>query len=177
MEKYSNLSFSKQKELLRDFCSALLTLKTEKEAVDFLVDLLTKEEVIKLAKRISIARLLLKGKKYEEIVEILNTSHSTVAKVASWLKEGGDGFKLVFKREKKKPVKKIEPEGTFGLAMNEWKRFKRRYPSMFWPSLLVEGIIESANKKEREKFKTAFEKLDHRSKIYKEVNEIFRHRA
>ncbi|NQU82824.1 MAG: hypothetical protein HQ539_02645 [Parcubacteria group bacterium] len=173
MEKYSNLSFVKQKELLRDFCSALLTLQTEEEAVNFLVDLLTKEEVIKLAKRIKIAQLLLQGNKYRKIVETLNVSQATVAKVALWLKEGGDGFKLIFKREKKRS-NKIEPGENFGLAINEWKRFKKRYPSMFWPSLLVEGIINSADKKEKEKFKKVFEKLDHRSKIYKEVNEIFK---
>ena len=173
MEKYSNLSFTKQKELLRDFCSALLTLKTEEEAVNFLVDLLTKEEVIKLAKRIKIAQLLLQGKEYRKIVDIVNVSQATIAKVALWLKEGGDGFKLVFKRVKKNP-KKVEPGRNFSLAISEWKRFKNKYPTMFWPSLLVEGIIESADKKEKEKYKKAFEKLDHRSKIYKEVSKIFK---
>lgn len=174
MEKYSNLSFPKQKELLEDFCEALLTIKTEEEAVKFLVDLLTKEEVIKLAKRISIARLLLEGRKYNEVVDVLNVSHSTVAKVAQWLREGGDGFRVAFKRMKPRE-KKIKPETRFDLALSEWKRFKRRYPTMFWPSLLIEGIIESADKKDRDKFKKAFEKLDRRSKIYRDVNRIFDH--
>lgn len=172
MEKYSNLSFTKQKELLEDFCAVMLTIKTEEEAVRFLVDLLTKEEVIKLAKRISIARFLLEGKKYNEVVDILNVSHSTVAKVAQWMREGGDGFRLAFKRTKKE-TKEIKPESRFSLILEEWKRFKRRYPSMFWPSLMMEGIIKSANKEEKEKMFRALRKLDKKSKIYKEVSQLF----
>ena len=174
MEKYSQLSFAKQKELLQDFCKSLIALKSEEEAVKFLVDLLTKEEVIRLAKRIKIAQLLLEGKEYRKIEESLRVSHSTVAKVVEWLKEGGEGFRLVFKRTRKYRKRKLKPETIFSEVLKEWKRFKRKYPSMFWPSLFIEGLIEGSDKEQKEKFRKIFEKLDHKSKIYKEINSLLK---
>jgi TrpR-related protein YerC/YecD len=173
MEKYSRLSFTKQKALLEEFCRVLLTLKTEDEAVKFLIDLLTKEEVIKLAKRIKIAQLLLEGKEYRKIQELLNVSHATIAKVSEWLRESGEGFRLVFKRIRKRKAG-LKPETIFSEALREWKNFKRRYPGMFWPSLFIEGIMESANKKQREKITEALSKLDHKSKIYKEISKLLK---
>ncbi len=172
MEKYSTLSFVTQKELLRGFCEVIISLNTEEEAVKFLTDLLTKEEVIKLAKRIKIAQLLLEGQEYKKIQQAVQTGSSTVAKVAQWLNEAGDGFRLTLSRTNKKRDE-LKPETNFDLALKEWKRFKRRYPSMFWPSLLIEGMLGSSNKQQKDKMKEVFEKLDHKSKIYKEVSEIF----
>ncbi len=172
MEKYTHLSFSTQKELLSDFARALLSLKTEEDAVKFLVDLLTKEEVIKLAKRIKIAQLILEGKEYRVIEQALRVSHGTIAKVAYWLREGGDGFKMVLKNIKKSDGKLTKSE-MFDSALSEWKRFKRRYPSMFWPSLLIEGILDSAGKEDKDKIFQSLQKLDKKSKIYKEVSAMF----
>jgi len=173
MEKYSNLSFPTQKELLRDFAQALLSLETEDDAVKFLVDLLTKEEVIKLAKRIKIAQLILEGKEYRAIEQFLRVSHGTIAKVALWLREGGEGFKIALKNIKKTEGQLTKNE-SFDLTLREWKRFKGKYSTMFWPSLLIEGIINSSDKQEKEKILESFKKLDRKSKIYKEVSEMFK---
>jgi TrpR-related protein YerC/YecD len=169
MARYSHIPKEIQQELLTDFCEALLTIKTPEEAVKFLTDLLTKSEVIMLAKRIKIAKLLIEGKDYKTIEGRLKVSHSTIAKVAAWLVESGEGFRLITERTKKE---KPKPPTSWDYAMGEWKSFKRRYPTMFWPQLLIEEIIESANKKQREKIRRAIEKLDHKSKLYKQINKI-----
>jgi len=171
MEKYEHLSFVTQKEILADFARSLLGLKSEADAINFLVDLLTKEEVIKLAKRFKIAQLLLEGKEYRAIEQSLRVSHSTVAKVAAWLREGGDGFKAALKGVKKEKQEKASHVESFDLALLEWKRFKNRYAGAFWPSLLIEGIISSANDEQKDKMFHSLQKLDRKSKIYKEINE------
>jgi len=44
-------------------------------------DLLTEEEILDLAQRIKIAKLILDGKTYDEIAERVGTSTSTVSKI------------------------------------------------------------------------------------------------
>lgn len=170
-EKYFQISAKNQQELLSEFCEALLNIHTTDEVVKFLSDLLTKSEVIMLAKRIKIAKLLIEGRHYETIERALNVSHGTIAKVAIWLSEAGEGFRLVAKRAKKP---KPPSQGQGDLLAMEWRGLKRRYPMMFWPQLLIEGIVESANKKQKEKIRRAIQKLDHKSQTYKQINTILR---
>lgn len=154
---------------MTDLCEALLSIKTADEAVKFLTDLLTKSEVIMLAKRIKIAKLLIEGKDYKTIEGLLKVSHSTIAKVAAWLAEAGEGFRLITERTKKE---KPKPPSSWDYALREWRTFKRTHPMLFWPQLIIEEIIASANRKQREKIKRAVEKLDHKSKLYKQINKI-----
>jgi len=169
MIKYSRISRETQQELLTDFCEALLSIKNADEAVKFLTDLLTKSEVIMLAKRIKIAKLLIEGKDYKTIEGVLKVSHGTIAKVAAWLAEAGEGFRLIAERTRKE---KPKPPTSWDYAMKDWRLFKRTHPIMFWPQLLIEEVIASANRKQREKIKRAVEKLDHKSKLYKQINKI-----
>ncbi|MFH0740138.1 MAG: YerC/YecD family TrpR-related protein [bacterium] len=171
MEKYQNLSLATQKELLENLCDAILFIKNKDEAVKLLVDLLTKEEVMKLAKRIKIAELLLKGMGYYQIRHSLQTSEGTIAKVAGWLNEGGEGFRLFFERKKISKEKYSHSE-RFDILLNEWKRIKRRNPMMFWPSILIDNLVASADKKEKEKIFQSIQKLNRKSKIYKEVSKF-----
>lgn len=50
----------------------------------FLTDLLTNQEIIMLAKRIKIPKLLVEEKSYREIEDLLKVSHVTIAKVAQY---------------------------------------------------------------------------------------------
>ena len=167
----SRLSKEIQQELLSEFCEALLSLKTIEEAVKFLTDLLTKSEAIMLAKRIKIAKLLIEGKDYRTIEGLLKTGHTTIAKVASWLAESGEGFRLIAERTKKE---KPKPESSLDLAMRDWRKFKRTRPMIFWPELLIEGIIASANKRQRERIRQSLKKLDHKSILYKKIDKFLR---
>jgi TrpR-related protein YerC/YecD len=156
-----------RQELLADFCEALLSVKTTEEAIQFLTDLLTKSEVIMLAKRVQIAKMLIEGKEYRTIEEALRVSHSTIGKVAAWLEESGEGFRLVTERANKKKSKtEWNPEAE------EWSRVKRKYPLMFWPQILLEDIVRGANKKQKDQLRRAVEKIDHKSEVYKEMNKM-----
>lgn len=168
--KYSKLSSQTQQELLSEFCEALLSLRNTNEAVKFLIDLLTKSEALMLAKRIKIAKLLLEGRNYRQIENQLKVSHGTITKVAEWLTEGGEGFRIITKRTSKKSQKKT-PEYV---NLSQWSWLKRQYPSMFWPQLLIEEIIQSANKRQKQKISTALKKLDQKSKIYKDINRVLK---
>lgn len=71
---------------------------SKKQAEELLNDLLTPTEKIMLAKRLSIAVLLLKDYSYESIQAILRVSRPTIADVNRSLKYGGKGYKKFAKR-------------------------------------------------------------------------------
>jgi len=171
MRKYSKISNKERMKLLEELCETLSVLKTPQEIMSFLVDLLTRQELIMLAKRIKIAKLLIKGKSYRSIENLLGVGHTTVAKVSQWLIEGGEGFRLVTERTRKEEPK---PLNNWDIAMKDWRKLKRRYPSMFWPQLLIEGIIKTMNKKQKDKVYQAIQKLDHKSSTYKQINQILK---
>ena len=157
-----------QEELLFDFCEALANLHTSQEALPFLTDLLTKTELLTLTKRLQIARLLLAGKDYRAIEKNLRVSHGTIARVALWLAESGEGFRLVAARAKKKQIK----DTPLYREQSEWDKLKRRYPAMFWPQLVLEEVVRSAGKREKERFRGAMERIDHKSKFYQHFKQL-----
>lgn len=67
---------------------------------NFLDDLLTEEEILDLAQRIKIAKLILDGKSYDEISESVGTSTATVSKIGQVLKYGKGGLSKVLSKKK-----------------------------------------------------------------------------
>ena len=43
---------------------------------------------------------------------------------------------------------------------------------MFWPQLVLEEVVRSADKKENERFRKAVEALDHKSKFYRHFGNL-----
>lgn len=167
MARYSQVTNQEKQELLSGFCEALAVLKTADEAMKFLTDLLTRQEIIALAKRIKIAKLLLAGKDYREIERALKVSHGTIAKVSHWLMESGEGFKLVAERTKNKEYK--HKTGSYELREIEWDKFKRGHSLMFWPELLVKDIIKAMDRKQKNKIRATLAKIDYKSNLYKRI--------
>jgi len=160
----ANLSIEEQRRLFKEFCEAFLSLKNLDEMVEFLIDLLTKKEVITLAKRLKIAKLLIKGKPYREIQEEVKVSPPTIAKVAAWLEASGKGFKMIAQRTKEEKIK----EDFSG------KDFKKKYSTYFWPELILKEAFKKAKREEKEKLLKAIEKLDEKSRFYKEIVKILK---
>jgi len=134
-----------QDGMVLDLVNALTLTQSLQEVVLFLQDLLTKKEMEVLSKRLQIAKLLIKGFTYEEIEDALRTSHTTVAKIAAWLAERGDGFRsIIEKLPQQKPTDQLNK--TF-----DWNNLKRKYSLYFWPELLLEEIVRGANKKQKKK--------------------------
>jgi len=171
MRKYFRISNKEKEELLKEFCEALSVLKNSQEVMLFLTDLLTREELIMLARRIKVAKLLIGGKDYREIGSLLKVSSPTIARVSHWLAEGGEGFRTIAERTKKE---KPKPPSSWDLAMGDWRKFRRRFPLMFWPQLLVEDVIKIMNKRQKEKVRHVIEKLDRKSEIYKQISKFLK---
>lgn len=171
MRKYSYISNKERSKLLEEFCEALSVLKNPQEIMNFLVDLLTKQELVMLTRRLKIAKCLIEGKNYQYIEDVLKVAPTTVAKVNQWLEESGEGFRLVAERTKKEPSK---PLSNWDIAAGEWRIMKRRYPSMFWPQLLVENIVKTMNKKQKDKVRRAIQKLDRKSSTYKQFSRVLK---
>lgn len=72
---------------------AILRLGTVKEAESFFRDLCTIEEIRAMNERWKIARMLNKGETYREIAKKLNTSTTTIGRVALWVSNGEGGYK------------------------------------------------------------------------------------
>jgi TrpR-related protein YerC/YecD len=77
---------------------ALLKLENGEEVRKFLSDLLTPVELQEICERYKAARMLSRGSSYVEIIAATGLSSTTVARVASWVKKGTGGYKLVLER-------------------------------------------------------------------------------
>lgn len=77
------------------FRESLTRLETKGKAALFLDDLLSNTEKIMLAKRLSIAFMLMKGYSYDIINEVLKVSDQTIWNVKKSLELRGKGYKAV----------------------------------------------------------------------------------
>jgi len=84
------------------FWETILRLKNQRDTKEFFDDFFTPTEKIMLAKRLSIALMLLKGYDYRTIQETLKVSSATIKEANRWIKHGGEGCKRVLKKIVKK---------------------------------------------------------------------------
>lgn len=168
IQRLDKLSKKEQEELVYDLVHAVSTANSVGEAALFLQDILTQREMKNLSKRLRIAKLLLAGMTYEQIEQSLHVSHGTVAKVAFWLTEKGDGFRKVIKRLPQKDVEKKWFERS------EWDNIKRRYSIYFWPELLREEVIKSANKRQKERIKETIDNLEEKTEQHKRIEQMLK---
>ncbi len=75
-----------KEELQSCFYKSFLNLETEKEAREFLDDLITPTEKIMLAKRMGITKLLKEEFRYRKISGVLKVSYATVGKIKEKLR-------------------------------------------------------------------------------------------
>jgi len=92
-------NLEKDKQILVE---AIRKLKSVKDTSVFLDDLLTEEEILDLAQRLKIAKLILENKTYEEIATKIPVSTSTISKIGQVLKYGKGGLEKVFAKPKAK---------------------------------------------------------------------------
>lgn len=80
------------------FIKSLVKIKDQKEADQFISDLLTPTEKIMLAKRLAIAFLLKKGYDYRTIQKIIRVSAPTITAVNMAIQHGSEGYKNLVNR-------------------------------------------------------------------------------
>lgn len=79
----------------------ILSIRTKSECKDFLEDLLSKKELESIAARVTSARLLMDGKTYVEIMNDVEISSATLARINKCIKTG-HGYNSVVRRNKKR---------------------------------------------------------------------------
>ncbi len=98
-----------QQEMFRHFWSSVANLRTTQAVADFFSDLLTHTEEIMLAKRLTVAVLLLRGKRPVDIVEVLHVSFSMIGRVSTWVDRANPGTK----RELERIIKETQWQAFF----------------------------------------------------------------
>ena len=86
---------------VNDLFDAILTLKTKEECYTFFEDACTIKELLSIAQRLSVAKLLKSGETYLDISNKTGASTATISRVNRSLVYGHDGYELVINRLKK----------------------------------------------------------------------------
>ncbi len=87
-----------QTKTMQNFLKAVLALQTEKEALAFLRDVLTVEELMEASRRWQVAQMLAQDKTFIEIQEKTKMSSATISRINYWLHHGMGGYQLMLKR-------------------------------------------------------------------------------
>lgn len=83
---------------------AILTLETVDDCYKFFDDLCTSIELKSFAQRIQVAKLLDEHRVYNSIVAETGASTATISRVNRSLRDGNDGYNIVFNNLKKNGV-------------------------------------------------------------------------
>jgi TrpR-related protein YerC/YecD len=89
-------------EAVNALFDAILTLETKEECFAFFEDVCTVNEVLSIAQRYSVAKMLKDNHTYLEVANETGASTATISRVNRSLNYGSDGYELVFKRLAKK---------------------------------------------------------------------------
>lgn len=87
-------------ESVRQLFEAILTLQDKDECFDFFEDLCTVNELLSLAQRFQVAKMLRENHTYLEVAEKTGASTATISRVNRSLNYGNDGYDMVFARMK-----------------------------------------------------------------------------
>ena len=84
---------------------AILTLKSVEECYAFFEDACTIKEIIEIAQRLKVAKLLDAGTSYLTVSKEVGVSTATISRVSKCLEYGNGGYKMVMERvgEEEKP--------------------------------------------------------------------------
>jgi len=119
-------------ETLDALYTAAGTLRGRDSAKNFLRDLLTESERIMLGRRILIARELLSGATYDDIVEKYGTGRDTIMRIARWLDDQFPGYEEVLadvNKELDRRKKRANEKRLY--ATSALYRLKKKYPLHF----------------------------------------------
>jgi Trp operon repressor len=94
-KRLDKLSKEQTLDLTFDLINAFGLVKNPSEVADLISNLFTADEIKDLAKRLRIAKLLLKGDSQRDISKSVHCSLATVTKINIWLQESKNGLKNI----------------------------------------------------------------------------------
>ncbi len=169
------LSKKEVEKMFYKLCVVIAKTNNAEDAAKLLRDLLSFTEAEIIAKRIKIAEMLMDDATYQEIIEKLKVGSTTIFKVQEWLKISGDGYRKAIAKTKGKELKKIQKISTYN--PEDWMAMKKRFPTYYWPEILLENIIVTANKRQRSKINTVLrqmKKMKSKDNLYKRIEAIMK---
>ncbi len=92
--KSNNLSNEERTKTLEALYTAVSSVKGRDGMKLFMRDLLTESERIMLGRRILVARALLTGQTYNQIVDEYNVGKDTILKISKWLNDQLPGYEV-----------------------------------------------------------------------------------
>lgn len=167
--RHSKLDGAKVEEMIVDLCQAIALTNDKKEAAELLTDLLGKQELEMISKRLRIAELLLENMTYEEINKELKVSFSTIARVQSWLQSAGEGYRAIIAKTKSKRDSRWEGEQPVNL-----RGIKKKYPMYFWPQIMFKYWVQNASIKEKQDMRNILAKVGAKTEMYRELEILLR---
>jgi TrpR-related protein YerC/YecD len=87
-------------QAVNELFQAILTLEDEEECFRFFEDVCTVNELLSIAQRFEVAKMLKEGHTYTEVAELTGASTATISRVKRSLNYGEDGYEMVFSRMK-----------------------------------------------------------------------------
>lgn len=112
--------------------TSIAQLETREEVKIFFKDLLSESESLMLARRIEIAKRLIKGESYEAIAGELKVGMDTINRVQRWLISGSGGYEKAisgFRRELDRRFAKASAQNKNQPYSFNW--LKQKYPLQF----------------------------------------------
>jgi len=85
-------------EAVDDFFDAIMSLKSKDEFYEFFEDICTVNEVLSIAERFEVAKLLKQGKTYVEIAAKTGASTATISRVNRSVGYGNGSYEYIFER-------------------------------------------------------------------------------
>lgn len=79
---------AQDKKTAEDFFKAVLSLKDEDECADFFSDMCTTKEILSIAQRYTVAKMLKNRRVYSDIVKETGASTATVSRVKRMMSDG-----------------------------------------------------------------------------------------
>ncbi|MDD6402336.1 MAG: YerC/YecD family TrpR-related protein [Lachnospiraceae bacterium] len=89
-------------DAVKEFFEAVLSLENVDECFDFFEDVCTVNEVLSIAQRFSVAKMLKENHTYLEVAKETGASTATISRVNRSLNYGNDGYEMVLARLKEK---------------------------------------------------------------------------
>lgn len=91
---------AQDKKTAEDFFKAVLSLKDEEECADFFSDMCTTKELLSIAQRYTVAKMLKNRRVYSDIVKETGASTATVSRVKRMMSDGtGTVTKLLHRND------------------------------------------------------------------------------
>ena len=83
---------------IKSFYQAVLSLRNEEECALFFEDICTVKELLDIAQRLDVAKMLKDGKSYQTVSAEVGASTATISRVNRCLVYGNGGYETVLKR-------------------------------------------------------------------------------